>query len=155
MSYHITLHKLEPNSGITPQEWRNFIASRSELEIVEDNAHFISAMLHRDRSLILHYSAGSGSVFIKKPDGPQLIEYLASIAPHFGAIVTGDEGETFATESDWGTQADWDSQINAGASLKAAVKPLRKKELSRGKRIALGLLLGILIIVIKEVFFSR
>ena len=38
----------------------------------------------------LHYSQGSASVFTKNPEGPRIIQYLSSIAPHFGGVVTGD-----------------------------------------------------------------
>ncbi|GAA5132325.1 hypothetical protein GCM10023213_00280 [Prosthecobacter algae] len=155
MSYHITLSKSEPSSGITPQEWRDFLASRPELEVVEENAHFISAVLLRDSNLILHYSAESASVFTKNPDGPQIIEYMVSIAPHFDGVVTGDEGETFATETDLGTQNDWNSQKNARNSRITEEKPWWKLELSRGKRMILGLLLGLLIVIIKEIFFTQ
>ncbi|WP_205618987.1 hypothetical protein [Rubritalea marina] len=88
-------------------------------------------------------------MFTSSPNGPRIIEYLASIAPIFGGVVTGDEGEAYTTESDWGTQADWDAQ----ASIRPAPKPWWKRELSRGKRLAVGLLLGALILLIREVFF--
>jgi hypothetical protein len=148
MGYHVTLSRPEPSLGITAQEWRNFVAGRPELKIVYEDEHFITTTLDGDDNLALHYSTGSASVFTKNPSGPRIIEYMASIAPHFGGVVTGDEGETFATEADWGTQSDWDTR-------KKAQRPRSRWELSRGKRVMVGLLLGVLIFIIKEVFFSR
>ncbi len=149
MGYHITLRRSESTAGITAQEWRDFVASRPELKLVNEDAHFITAILDGDENLALHYSTGNCSVFTKNPEGPRIIEYMASISPHFGGIVTGDEGETFSSPADWGTQADWDT-------LPVTVpKPWWKRELSRGWRVILGLLLGVLIIIIREVFFPR
>lgn len=149
MGYHITLARREPKSAITEQEWRDFVLGRPELtlEPAEVGAHFITATLDGQQTLALHYC--KGEVFTKNPEGPRIIAYMVSIAPHFDAVVTGDEGETFATEADWGTQADWNTPSAA------APKPLRKRELSRGKRVVLGLLLGVLLVVLKEVFWSR
>lgn len=84
------------------------MASRPELKIVEETPDFITAILDGDDNLALHYSRGDASVFTKNPQGPRIIEYMASIAPHFGGVVTGDEGEIFSSASDWGTQSDWD-----------------------------------------------
>lgn len=149
MGYHITLTRPEPSAGITAQEWRDFVASRHELKLVYEDTHFITAILDGDENLALHYSSGDRSVFTKNPEGPRIIEYMASIAPHFSGIVIGDEGETFSSAADWGTQNDWDSQT----------APVRKqwwqRELPRGWRVMLGLLLGALIIIIREVFFAR
>jgi hypothetical protein len=147
MGYHITLNRPEPSTGITAQEWRDFVASRTELTLVAEDTHFITAILHGDENLALHYSTGDCSVFTKNPDGPSIIEYMASIAPHFGAIVTGDEGEHFSSPEDWGTQSDWDSQSVL------VEKPWWKRELSRGKRVIAGVLLGVVIIIFKQVFF--
>lgn len=141
MGYHITLNRPEPGTGITEQEWRDFVANRPELKIVEETPHFVSVILDGDDNLALHYSSGDASVFTKNPEGPRIIEYMASIAPHFGGVVTGDEGETFSSPADWGSQT-----IFAG-------KPWWKRELSRGKRVVLGLLLGVVAIVIKHLFF--
>ncbi len=148
MGYHITLSRSEPSTGITAQEWKDFVASRPELKLVDEDTRFVTAILDGDDNLALRYSSGDCSVFIKNPEGPRIIEYMASIAPHFGGIVTGDEGETFSSSADWGTQRDWDSQA---AILR---KPWWQRELSRGWRVILGLLLGVLIIIIREVFFA-
>ena len=147
MGYHITLKRPEPSTGITRQEWRDFVASRPELKIVEDDPHSITAILDGDDTLALHYSSGDASVFTKNPEGPRIIEYMSSIASHFGGVVTGDEGETFSSPADWGTQSDWDGRTIF------TEKPWRKRELSRGKRVVLGLLLGVVAIVIKQLFF--
>lgn len=147
MGYHITLNRPEPGAGITEQEWRSFVASRPELKIIEETPHFVSVILDGDDNLALHYSSGDASVFTKNPESPRIIEYMASIAPHFGGVVTGDEGETFSSPADWGTQSDWDSQTIF------AKKPWWKHELSRGRRVILGLLLGVVAIVIKYLFF--
>jgi len=151
MGYHITLRRPEPSPGITAQEWRDFVVGRSELKIVMENQHFITAILNGNDSLALHHSSGDASVFAKNPNGPRIIEYMASIAPFFGGAVTGDEGETYTTEADWGTQADWDART----SIPSTPKPWWKRELSRGKRVVVGLLLGALFFFIKEVFFGR
>ena len=149
MGYHITLSRPEPSRGITAQEWEDFVASRPELERVDGDSHFITAILDGDEDLALHYSPGDCSVFTKNPEGPRIIEYMASIAPHFNGIVTGDEGEIFLSAEDWGTQSDWDRQT-------AVVrKPWWRRELPRGWRVILGLLLGVLIIIIRGVFFAR
>lgn len=147
MGYHITLSRPEPGAGITEQEWRDFVASHPELKIVDETPHFITAILDGDDCLALHYSSGDASVFTKNPEGPRIIEYMASIAPHFDGVVTGDEGETFSSPVDWGTQSDWVSQPIF------AEKPWWKRELSRGKRVFLGLLLGVVAIIIKQLFF--
>ena len=149
MGYHITLSRPEPSTGITAQEWKDFVASRPELKLVDEDTHFITAILDGDENLALHYSSGDCSVFTKNPEGPRIIEYMASIAPHFGGIVTGDEGETFSSAADWGTQSGWDSQTAL------VQKPWWQRELSRGWRVILGLLLGVLIIIVREVFFAR
>ena len=149
MGYHITLSRRAAPPGITAQEWRDFVAERSEIEIVEENEHFITTVLDGDDNLILHHSSGDSSVFTSSPTGPRIIEYMASIAPTFGGIVTGEEGETYAADSDWGTQADWDAQD----SIRPAPKPWWKRDLSRGKRLVVGLLIGALIFLIGEVFF--
>ena len=147
MGYHITLKRPEPSTGITKQEWRDFVATRPELKIVEDDLHFITAILDGDDTLALHYSSGDASVFTKNPEGPRIIEYMSSIASHFGGVVTGDEGETFSSPADWGTQSDWDGRTIF------TEKPWWKRELSRGKRVVLGMLLGVVAIVIKQLFF--
>jgi hypothetical protein len=149
MGYHVTLSRPEPSHGITPQEWREFVLSRPELKLSEEDGHFITAILDGDAHLALHYS--KGSVFTKNPEGPRIIQYLASIAPHFGGVVTGDEGETYTTEADWGTESDWDSRMES----RTPRRPWWKRELSRRKRLIAGLLLGVLLVIIKEVFFSR
>lgn len=149
MGYHVTLRRPEPGTGITAQEWKDFVAGRPELKLVDKGTHFITAILDGGENLALHYSAGNCSVFTKNPEGPRIIEYMASIAPHFGGVVTGDEGEVFSSAADWGTQNDWDSQT---VFVK---KPWWQTELSRGWRIILGLFLGAFIIIIKEAFFSR
>ena len=151
MGYHITLRRPEPSPGITAQEWREFVAGRSELRIVEEDQHFITAILDGDDSLALHHSSGDASIFTSNPDGPRIIEYMASIAPFFDGVVTGDEGETFSSEADRGTQVDWD----AWTSIQPTPKPWWKRELSKGKRVAVGLLLGALFFLIKEVIFGR
>jgi hypothetical protein len=148
MGYHITLRRPEPSTEISELEWRDFVASRPELKIVEQESHIITAILHGDENLALHYSPEDGSVFTKNPEGPRIIEYMASIAPHFGGVVTGDEGETFSSPADWGAKRDWDSQPFFEA------KPWWNRELSRGKRVVLGLLLGVVASVIKQLFFS-
>lgn len=123
------------------------MANRPELTILEETPHLVSVILDGDDNLVLHYSSGDASVFTKNPEGPRIIEYMASIAPHFGGVVTGDEGETFSSPADWGTPSDWD-RVTISAE-----KPWWKRELSRGKRVALGLLLGVVAIVIKHLFF--
>ncbi len=110
MGYHITLSRPESSKGISAQDWTDLVASRTEVKLPGEETHFITAILDGDENLALHYSPGDCSVFTKNPEGPRIIEYMASIAPHFGGIVTGDEGETFSSAADWGTQNDWDSQ---------------------------------------------
>ena len=68
-----------------------------------------------------------------------------SIAAHFGGNVTGDEGERYSSPEDWGTQSDRDSQT---VFVK---KPWWKRDLSRGKRVIAGLVLGVVIVVLKAV----
>jgi hypothetical protein len=148
MGYHITLSRPEPGTGITEKEWRDFVASRPELKIVEEAPSFVTAILDGDDSLTLHYSSGGASIFTKNPEGPRIIEYMASIANHFGGVVTGSEGETYTSPADWGTQNDWDSQPIF------AETPWWKRELSGGKRVVLGLLLGVVAIIIKQLFFT-
>ena len=123
------------------------MANRLELKIVKETSHFITAILDGDDSLALHYSTGDASVFTNNTEGPRIIEYMASIAPHFGGVVTVDEGETFSSLADWGTQSDWDSQPIF------AEKPWWKRELSGGKKVVLGVLLGVVAIIIKQLFF--
>jgi len=72
---------------------------------------------------------------------------MVSIAPHFGGVVTGDEGETFATEADCGTDEEW-----TAPSLPA---PWWKRELSRGMRIVLGLFLGLIVFAIMELIKTK
>ena len=117
------------------------MTSRPELKIVKETANFITVILDGDDSLALHYSTVDASVFTNNPKGPRIIEYMASIAPHFGGVVTGDEGETFSS------RADWDSQPIF------AEKPWWKRELSGGKKVVLGVLLGVVAIIIKQLFF--
>ena len=147
MGYSITLNRPEPSTGISEQEWRDFVTSRPELKIVKETANFITVILDGDDSLALHYSTVDASVFTNNPKGPRIIEYMASIAPHFGGVVTGDEGETFSSRADWGTQSDWDSQPIF------VEKPWWKRELSGGKKVVLGVLLGVVAIIIKQLFF--
>ena len=139
MGYHITLSRPESQPEITEQEWKSFVGTRPELTPVEDSA-FETVILDGDINLSLHYA--NGSVFTKNPDGPKIIRYMISIAPHFSGVVTGDEGEVFSTEADCGTDEEWASQ------------PLRipwwKRELPRGKRLVLGLILAALLIVVTE-----
>ncbi|MFN9712967.1 MAG: hypothetical protein ACK57G_04085, partial [Planctomycetota bacterium] len=147
MGYHITLKRPDSGVGITEQEWRDFVASRSELKIAEETPHVIRVILDGDDKLALHYSSGDASVFTRNPEGPRIIEYMASIAPHFGGVVVGDAGETFSSAADWGTQNDWDNQTEL------VVTPWWKRELSGGKKILLGVLLGVVAILIKQLFF--
>jgi hypothetical protein len=149
MGYHITLSRVQPSPGITAQEWRDFVLSRPELKLAEDNDHFITAILHGDDNLALHYSHGSASIFTRNPKGPRIIEYFASIAPHFGGVVTGDEDERYTTAADWGTQSDWDARVTSST----LPKPWWKRELPRGKKLIAGLMLGVLLVIIKELFF--
>jgi hypothetical protein len=149
VGYHVTLSK--PQSGITAQEWKNFVRSRPELKLTVDAGHFVTAILDGDEDLALHFSAASGSVFTKNPYGPRIIEYMVSIAPHFGGVVTGDEGETYATKADWGTQADWDSRLDS----QTLRRPWWRRGLSRGKRILLGVVFGVLCFAIKEFLTSK
>jgi hypothetical protein len=151
MGYHITLSRPKPSPGITAQEWREFVLSRPELKLAEESAHFITAILDGNDNLALHYSQGSASVFTKNPEGPRIIQYLSSIAPHFGGVVTGDEGETYTTAADAGTQSDWDPRLNPCTPP----KPWWKRELPRRKRLIAGLLLGVLLVILKELFFPK
>lgn len=146
MGYHITLSRRPPNPGISALEWKDFVLSRPELKLVDESDHFTTAIVDGDESLALHYTTSSGDVFTKNPNGPRIIAYMASIAPYFDGIVTGDEGETYTTEADWGTQSDWDS--------KPSPVPWWKRELPRGKRILLGLLLGVILLVAQQFFAS-
>lgn len=148
MGYHITIRRPESSAGITAQEWKAFVASRPELSLVENDTHFITAILDGDENVALHYSPGDCSVFTKNPEGPRIIEYMALIAPHFGGIVIGDEGEAFSSAANWGTQSDWGSQTTF------LRKPWWQRELSRGWRVILGLLLGVLIVIIRDVLFT-
>jgi len=136
MGYHITLSRATSHKGITAEEWRDFVATRPELKTVAEQPQFITTILDGDPKLALHYSIADKSVFVKNPDGPRLIEYMASIAGHFDATVTGDGGEAFSTPADWGTQVDWDK------APERARTPFWKRELPRGQRLMLGLILG-------------
>jgi hypothetical protein len=149
MGYHITLARTESKEPITEQEWKTFVSSRPELtlEPAEEGAHFITAILDGSDELALHYC--KGDVFTKNPNGPRIIEYMASIAPHFDAVVKGDEGETFSTAEDWGTQEDWDKPFEPSP------KTFWQREPPRGYRILLGLLLGGVLILIRHLFFDR
>lgn len=151
MGYHITLQRPESSPGITAREWKEFVLSRPELQIVEEDRHFIPAILDGDGPLALHYSTGSASMFTKNPDGPRILEYMTSIAPHLGGVVLGDEGEPFSTEADCGTRNDWGTPTDAGTEE----NPWWQRELSRGKRVIAGLLLGTLVFIIVEVIRSR
>ncbi|GEM_PF-5574239 len=99
------------------------------IKLVDEDTRFITAILDGDESLALHYSSGDCSAFTKNPEGPRTIEYMVSIAPHLGGVVTGDEGETCSSRADWGTQSDWDSQPIF------AEKPWWKRELSGCKKV--------------------
>ncbi len=149
MGYHITLSRPEPSKGITAQEWKDLIASRPELKRVDGDSHFITAILDEDENLALHYSVGDRSVFTKNPEDPRIIEYMASIAPDLGGIVTGDGGEIFSSAEGLGTQRDGDRQTALGRG------PWWRRDLSRGWRVLLGLLLGVLIILVRQLFFAR
>ena len=144
MGYHISLSRPDPHPEITLQEWKAFVGTRPELTPVEDSA-FETVILDGDIDLPLHYA--DGAVFTKNPDGPRIIRYMVSIAPHFGGVVTGDEGETFATEADCGTDEEWVSP-----SLPV---PWWKRELPRGMRIALGLFLGVVLFAIMELLRTK
>jgi hypothetical protein len=144
MGYHITLSRPESQEGITEQEWRAFVRMRPELTIVEDSA-FDTVIIDGDMNLALHYV--NGSVFTKNPDGPRIIRYMVSIAPHLGGVVNGDEGESFATEADCGTESDWGSP---SLSL-----PLWKRELPRGMRLVVGVLIGVALFGIAELFKTK
>ena len=91
MGYHVTLARRDSETGITEQEWRQFVLGRPELTLIpaEQGAHFITAILDRRDDLALHFC--KGEVFTKNPEGPRIISYMASIAPYFEAVVTGDE----------------------------------------------------------------
>lgn len=151
MGYHITLQRSEPRPGITEQEWRSFLESRAELKTVNEDAHFITSILHGSDNLALHYSKADGSVFTNNPEGPQIIEYLVSIAPHFGGIVTGDGGETFTAVTDWGTQSDWDRPTPQ--------KTFWQRELTSGNIIRMAILLFVALLFatgfILKHFFPR
>ena len=140
MGYHITLSRPESQPGISEQEWTDFVRTRPELTKLEDSA-FDTVIVDGNTSLALHYV--DGSVFTKNPEGPKIIRYMVSIAPHFGGLVTGDEGEIFATEADCGTDEEW--------TLPSLPAPWWKRELPRGMRIALGLFLGLVVFAIMEV----
>ena len=139
MGYHITLHRPPPAPGITPREWKDFVHSRSELRLTFESEHFCTVILDEDQNLALHYSTGSASVFTKNPEGPRIIAYMASIATHFEAVVTGDEGESYKDEADWGRQSDW--------SVPVSRTRWWRRELPRGMRILLGLAIGVLLFV--------
>lgn len=139
MGYHITLRRPETQPEITEQEWIEFVRTRPELRTVEDSA-FDTVIIDGDVNLALHYA--SGCVFTKNPDGPKIIKYMISIAPHLGGVVTGDEGEIYATEADCGAEADW-------ASPSLAV-PWWKREVPRRMRIVLGLLVGVALFAITK-----
>lgn len=147
MGYHITLKRPEPSRGITAQEWRDFIAIRPELKIVEEDEHFITAILDGDDNLALQYSMGDASVFTKNPEGPRIIEYMASIAPHFGGVVTGDEGETFSSAADWGSQNDWDRPTRQ--------KTFWQREFTTGNIIRMAILLLVAAALIYKHFIAR
>ena len=149
MGYIINLERQGTNSTITAQEWRDFVLTRSELQITDETDAFITAILDGNDRLALHHSAGSGSVFTKNPDGPRIIEYMVSIAPFFDAVVTGDEGEHYAAAADWGTQSDWDTPSSTES------KPFWKRELSGPHRLIAGIAFGVILILVKELFFSK
>lgn len=136
MGYHINLERHRLSPGITAHEWRDFVLGRPELELADEDDGFITAILHGNDNLALHYSKGSASVFTKNPDGPRIIEYMASIAPYFDTVVTGDEGERYSTEADWGTQNDWTKPP------KVERKPFWLRKLSPSKRVIAGFHLG-------------
>ncbi len=151
MGYHITLKRPEPSTGISEQEWREFVATRHELKIVDEEAQFITAILHGSDHLVLHYSKADRSVFTKNPEGPKIIEYMASIAPHFGGMVIGDEGETFTSKADWGTQSDWNRPTQQ--------KTFWQRELTPGNIIRMAILLFVVLFLatafILKHFFPR
>lgn len=144
MGYHITLSRPESQQEITEQEWKSFVSTRPELTPVEDSA-FETVILNGNMNLPLHYA--NGVVFTKHPDEPRIIRYMVSIAPHFGGVVTGDEGETFATEADCGTDEEWASP---GLPI-----PWWKRELPRGMRILLGLFLGLVVYAVMEILKTK
>lgn len=144
MGYHITLRRPEPQPQISEQEWRDFAVTRPELRIIKDSK-FITAIVNGDENIALHYA--DGSIFTKNPDGPRIIKYMASIASHFGGVVSGDEGEPYATEADWGTEADW--------AARPSPIPWWKRELPRGMRILIGIFLGLILFAIQEVLISN
>lgn len=146
MAYHITLSRPAPLSAITAEEWLEFVSSRPELKLA-DSESFITAILDGDENLTLHYSPGSGSVFTKNPEGPRIIAYMASIAPDLRGVVTGDEGESYTKESDWGTKADWEPRPKR--------RPWWRRELSPGKRIILGITIAIVYLVVKDLLASK
>jgi hypothetical protein len=144
MGYHITLSRPESQPQITEQEWKSFVVTRPELTPVEGSA-FETVILDGDMNLPIHYA--DGSVFTKNPDGPRIIRYMVSIAPHFGGIVTGDEGEAFATEADCGTDEEWTSP--------SVPVPWWKRELPRGMRIVLGLFVGLIVFAVMELLKTK
>jgi hypothetical protein len=144
MGYHITLSRPKSQPEITEQEWRDFVRTRPELTTVEDSC-FDTVIIDRDMNLALHHV--DGSVFTKNPDGPRIIRYMVSIAPHFGGIVSGDEGEIYATEADCGRESDWASQRPA--------LPWWKREAPRGMRIGLGLVVGVALFALIELFKTK
>jgi hypothetical protein len=139
MGYHITLSRPNSQPAITEQEWRDFVRSRPELKPIEGSA-FDTVIVDGDMNLPLHYA--NGTIFTKNPDGPRIIKYMVSIAPHFSGTVSGDEGEVFATEADCGTEEDWNTP--------PIPVPWWKKEMPRGMRILLGFLFGLALFVIME-----
>lgn len=145
MGYHITLARPKALPGITEQEWRQFVLGRPELTLLPatQDAHFITAILDGQEHLALHFC--KGEVFTKNPDGPRIISYMVSIAPHFEAVVTGDEGETFATEADWGTRNQWDQP--------SPKKSFWRREFTPGNILRMAILLLVAALLIHKHFF--
>jgi hypothetical protein len=99
--------------------------------------------------MALYYSVSSASVFAVNPNGPDIIEYLVSIAPHFEAVVSGDEGEKYTSSADWGTREGWEDR-----KFSRSQKPWWRIELSKKNRIIGGVIFGIVLILVKRLYFK-
>ena len=102
--FHITRAKHWTQSETQPisaQEWLRFIESDSELAIDPrgNGDHFALWSRHKIGGDFVWFDWNRGQVFTKHPNQTTLGKMLA-IARHLGAIVQGDEGETYNRADD-------------------------------------------------------
>ena len=118
MGYHITISRNphDPEKDPIPlEEWERFIAEDDRVErypTVGDNrnvefdrrSHAV-AVKGLDNSW-LGWSAGT--IWTGHPDS-ELMKFMLEIAPRFGAMLHGDEGEIYRTPEE--CEMDWDAPL--------------------------------------------